>query len=226
MTTFTCPTPKKIWFRALEVHMLKRCGDCPTCLALRRHQWACRAAREQATCKGAWFVTVTFGGATRAKIYAAASLGDQSKSSAQRLFKAAGDHVSRYVKRLRKAGLKVRYIAIAEPHANGFPHFHMIIFDQDGSIKSGHALRTRGQQLVEAVIAPQLEALWKYGRVDTDRVRDVRAIWYVTKYLAKEKNTRVRASFCFGGADTREEPAVMLKSLIKERKNALSRGIS
>lgn len=171
----------------------------------------CRAAREQVRAKRTWFVTFTFAPRTRATILAQATQ-DGRGSQVDRLIRHAGWFVSTYTKRLRKAGFRFRYIVIAEPHADGFPHFHGIVHDQLGntSVKEVWKRDPRRPGLwKKLLVCPELETAWSAGYVETELVRDLGAIRYITKYLAKGRFGRVRSSLGYGaeiGESENERP--------------------
>lgn len=146
------------------------------------------AAREQMFAKKSYFITLTFKPAERASIFAEATRQIDvfpHRTQAGRLVSAAGSSVTKYLKRLRKAGFRFRYLIVAEPHRNGFPHYHGLIFDLAGP--------------TEKPLTPDiLGAEWSGGFSMVKGVRDANALRYVCKYLSKEKFARVRASKHFG----------------------------
>lgn len=167
----------------------------------RQWLWRKRAAREQVKANATWFVTLTFGRNARARILADAASRDDGASQADRLTRAAGWFVGNYCKRLRKSGFKVRYVWIAEPHANGFPHFHGLIHDQTGTLSEAQRAA-----IVSEKLGP-LEAAWSAGsQVMVHPVRDGGAIFYITKYIAKGRFGRIRASASYGGEASLNEP--------------------
>jgi hypothetical protein len=99
--------------------------------------------------------------------------------------KAAYPHFQRYLKRLRKEAGPLRYLFVAESHKDGTPHFHVLVHEPDPSenlkerMLRGH-WRNNGLGYAEAKLA------------------DTYSAWYCTKYLTKDINDRVRASFKYG----------------------------
>lgn len=142
----------------------------------------CRAAWEQSRSKATWFFTFTYGPLARANILSRAhALEDGRRSQSERLCRAAGTYVAAYMRRLRKGGLRVKYLAVPEPHRDGFPHWHGLVHDLDGN--ADWETLTHG---------------WSHGWSVFKIVRDVGAIGYVTKYIAKERYGRIRASIKYG----------------------------
>lgn len=183
----------------VPVEIASRCRKCAACLAHRRRLWATRARDELRAASRSWFATLTvrpeirfmaaLEAATRAE---AAGHGDWRRISAETKFEylvqVLGEEVTRYWKRLRKsAGVPLRYLLVAEAHKDGFPHFHMLIHEE--------ALPTTKRAL---------ESAWRYGFSQFRLVdgNDPRSAWYVSKYLAKDARTRVRASRRYGRPDS------------------------
>lgn len=182
---YRCASPHAVWWPALCDIIRVRCRRCSGCLAVRETHWVMAAAREQVRAHKTWFITLTFRPADRLQVHSDASALRQispTATQAQRLARAAGYAVTRYLKRLRKAGFAFRYLIVAEPHRDGFPHFHGVIFDQRQSEGFGEALATQ----------------WDAGFTKVAAVKDARALRYVCKYLSKENYSRVRASKKFG----------------------------
>lgn len=83
-------------------------------------------------------------------------------------------------KKMRKSGLKFRYVLVAEKHKDGFPHAHMLIHEVDSPITK----RT-------------LESFWNWGFTKF-LLAESRHPSYLTKYLTKSAIARVRASLHYG----------------------------
>lgn len=116
-------------------------------------------------------------------IHANASKLDRAKSPQARLVQASGDHVQRYIKRLRKSGFALRYVFVPELHRDGFPHWHGLVHDLRGDL---------GWKPVSTEWASH------EGFSKIKLVKDAKAIRYVTKYLAKDTHGRIRASLKYG----------------------------
>lgn len=89
--------------------------------------------------------------------------------------------ITKYLKRLRKAGFKFRYVVVAEAHKDGYPHLHMLLHEVSAPIPKS-----------------RLQAEWPYGFTTFKLVKDRAATFYVAKYLAKDARTRIRASLRYG----------------------------
>lgn len=179
---YPCESPQAVHYEALCSYIRVRCRKCTSCLKARQHLWVLRAAREQVLAKATWFTTLTFGPKRRAAILSAASQMDNRLSQPVRLVRASGWFVTTFMKRLRKAGFEVRYVFIAEPHRDGFPHYHGLLHDQRGDLTW-----------------KMITAQWSAGFSVCKLVRDAGAIRYVTKYLAKGRYGKIRASAKYGG---------------------------
>lgn len=156
------------------------CRGCRVCLKRRARYWAARAGREYAAHNRTWFGTFTFGAQVRAIVsQELASLPYGERTS--RKLQLCGRYVGLYLKKIRKQGHGIRYIFVPELHKDGMIHYHALIHgDAD--------LRWRD------ATSPWL---WGFTKVNlvTHGVREIR---YVTKYLAKAKLGRVRASIRYG----------------------------
>lgn len=176
-----------------------RCRKCRPCLRAKSWHWKKRAEAEVALSNmvGArtWFVTLTFNALYRSRILMAAQR-DLAKegqaaefSEAQRrsaLAKAAQPYVTLWMKRLRaQTGAGLRYLQVTEAHKDGMPHCHLLVHESSPDMPVRHAVLSRQ---------------WHYGfsnakLIDSD---DPHAAEYVTKYVSKSPDTRVRASVGYG----------------------------
>lgn len=173
-----------------------RCRKCPECLAHRRRLWTARASDELKAAHRTWFATLTIRPEERfvASMHAASSAakaghGSWTSMSSENQFRYLveylGHEISRYLKRVRKAGSPFRYLLVSEAHKDGFPHFHMLIHE---------AALPLTKRL--------LEDNWRLGYSQFRLVNssDPRSAFYVCKYLSKSAQTRVRASKRYGNA--------------------------
>lgn len=98
-----------------------------------------------------------------------------------------GQEVTRWLKRCRKAGLKLRYLLVAEAHKSGDPHFHVLVHEVDRFTSDAFdTYRT-------------LKTQWQLGFSDFSGVRSSEgAAIYLCKYLSKSMLARVRASLAYG----------------------------
>lgn len=188
--SYPCTSSFNVDWEVLQTRIRVRCRRCENCMLARRHKFMIRAAREQIRAKHTWFVTLTFGPRRRSAILAAASRLDHRKDQSARLVQASGWYVTTFTKRLRAAGFDFRYLFVAEPHRDGFPHYHGLLHDQSS------ALSWDG-----------ISDEWNAGYSVVKLVRDVGAIRYVTKYIAKGRYGRIRCSSGYGAEDRVSDPA-------------------
>lgn len=95
--------------------------------------------------------------------------------------KSISAELTKYFKRLRKSGLKFRYVLVTEAHKDGYPHYHALIHEGFSQIPKS-----------------RLQAEWPYGFTQFKLVKDAKAAYYITKYLVKDARTRIRASGKYG----------------------------
>lgn len=178
-----------------------RCRKCDACMAAKKREWVSRALKEltRVGIGRAWYGTLTFRPEcrfilrTRARAKARQRVsGDfdamDKNEKFRRLHRCAGALVTKYLKRLRKAGCRFRYMLVVEPHADDFPHYHMLIIEADPAGPIPHKL---------------LREQWYNhseggGFCQWELVRDGRPAYYICKYLTKDWRARVRASQGFG----------------------------
>lgn len=212
--TYRCTSPHVVHWAAAASNLRVRCRRCEGCLNVRETHWVLAAAREQVRAKKTWFITLTFRPADRLKVFSDASALHQISprlSQSQRLCRAAGVAVTLWLKRVRRAGFGLRYMVVPEPHRDGFPHFHALVFDTKG----------------RADLREALESAWEWGFTKCVAVKDARALRYVCKYLAKERFGRVRASKQFGVYPELEgrpiwDPTVRVATRAKQEEEAVS----
>ena len=212
---YPCTSSFKVDWEVLQTRISVRCRRCKNCLKARQFQWMLRAAREQMRARRTWLVTLTFGPKSRSEILSAANAMPESKNQQARLVEAAGWYVQTYLKRLRADGFRFRYVFIAEPHLDGFPHFHGLVHDQLGNTRMLQIMKRdkRTKERRSCVVCPDLETQFKNGFVDTELVRDLGAIRYVTKYIAKGRFGRIRASASYGADELVESDSGNVESL-------------
>lgn len=175
-----------------------RCRKCAACLRQRARQWRERAIAEWRRAWHAglrtWFVTLTHHPEERYRLKLETEkrvgpgfhrLGPEDQ--ARELFRTAGKLPTRWLKRLRKAGAKFRYLLVTEPHKDGFPHFHLLIHEVDDLNKLTKRL---------------LQSQWaRHGFSQAKLVENAGACSYVAKYLAKSTMNKVRPSRGYGRPD-------------------------
>lgn len=180
-----------------------RCRRCEACCRLKSAQWRARASDETHRAARTWFGTITISPATHYRLIAvaAARLADggtvyESLSAAEQfdeVMRELGSETTKYIKRVRaESGAALKYIVVAERHASGVPHLHMLVHEVD-----------RDRPVRERTLSKQWAAL---GFVKWRLVHDRRAAAYVCKYIAKSPLARVRASVRYGrqGQETHE----------------------
>lgn len=175
------------------------------------NEWAARALTEHRAAQRSWFATFTFRpevhyqmlgrGVLRAESRAipADEIVGEREDAAQ--FAECAREITLYLKRVRKnTGARIRYILVAERHKSGLPHFHALIHEVSGSVKY-----------------EDLRSQWHHGHGMWKLVRDEAAAFYVTKYLGKAQDARVRASLRYGRqAATRPNDIANGESVLSE----------
>jgi hypothetical protein len=178
------------------------CRQCGACLKQRRIKWGDAAVSEFRTATRSWFGTLTIAPELRYRLKAAAAVrlmasGDRLEGleplkQFQELHREAGPLVTRFLYRLRSGArhgqgvrqqVRFRFLLTAEPHADWFPHFHILVHE----ISELMPIRER-----------VLSAQWPHGHCKWRLVKDERAARYVAKYLGKFSMARVRASKEYG----------------------------
>lgn len=162
---------------------------CEVCRQHRAKVWAQRAYHETAYSSRTWFMTLTCSPhqRVRAHILARQKYGNETFNS---ISKIVMSWFTLYLKRVRKqSGVKFRYLLAVEPHKDGFPHLHVLIHE-------------RGQEIRKRL----LEAQWRsIGITSCELVQNGKASAYVTKYIAKQFEARIRASLKYGRSTSIEK---------------------
>lgn len=190
------------------IEVWARCRNCENCLAEQRAVWVARCVNEIAQCRGrSWFVTLTMRPARREVLLYKAIQAANKKAvnwhelpavdRQRRVFRAFYGEVQRYLKRVReelriKGRRRVRFLAVIEPHKDGFPHAHLIVHEESFADANERTLRHKW---------------WMNGGAKVRLVRSSQdAALYVAKYLAKGA-VIVRGSLHYG----RSEPLPLFK---------------
>lgn len=193
---------------ALTVRLSVRCRQCRRCLNQRRMIWQERAKTEIAMSSRTWFGTLTFAPSERAKLIARAfqscqRSGSDWHNSSEKvrwkfLVEAGNAELTKFLKRLRKASkATLRYVAVAEPHKDGLPHFHLLLHE-----------RWADQPVPKALLEQKwAEIGFSAWRLVRDDLR-ANAAGYVTKYISKVLGARVRASKDYGNAALAQAPLI------------------
>jgi len=187
----------------IELTMLTPCRMCRVCLRKKAKLWADRARSEIEMSERTWFGTMTCRpevhywidsvcATQRANFH---SLPREEQFGAQS--RAMGIEVTKYLKRIRKnSGCSFRYLQVTEIHDSpntadmlrGRPHVHMLIHE------------VRGQPIRKSV----LDSAWHHGFSQWRLVANQGAAWYISKYISKASDARVRASLGYGGGHSEE----------------------
>lgn len=184
------------------------CRKCQGCRRWKRAMWSGRAALEFAQSHRTWLGTLTFAPDERYRVittvrqrmsaeggdFDALGPNDQFRELVGELW----PYMRNFIKRLRRGtagqvALEFRYLVAVEPHKDGFPHFHVLLHEQ---------------QLHPGIGRRQLEAEWrdaqtgvKLGHAKFKLVHDVAGARYAAKYLGKYEVDRVKASQHYGQRD-------------------------
>lgn len=152
------------------------CRKCEPCLKNRRILWRRRMRHEINQSNRTWFGTFTINPHQRFVFSMRAGTRDYFASYGE-----ISKELTKYFKRLRKAGFKFRYVVVAEAHKDGYPHLHCLIHEVSTPIPKR-----------------RLQSEWPHGYTTFKLVEDASAVYYVTKYLSKDARTRIRASLKYG----------------------------
>lgn len=172
------------------VEMQVPCRKCENCLRRRSAHWRMRAIAVVKQSNRTWFGTLTlnpdqhFRVAAACRIAAARNGDDFDMFPPERQFAERHRCISReitlYLKRLRKySGAEIKFLCVVEAHKTGLPHYHMLVHEVKAAPHVRHKLLT---------------AQWRVGFSQWKLVTEDRQVSYVTKYLAKSMQARVRAS--------------------------------
>lgn len=197
--------------KPMTVILNVRCRHCGWCKTQRRNAWAVRALTEFGQASRTWFVTLTLRPeeAYRFLTLARMQVGDLS-TDGERLFSAyvrvLGPELTKFIKRVRKnSGAPIRYIAVAEPHKSGVPHFHILMHEVDEN-------RPLLKRHINVSPDDPNRPNWPLGFSNVKLADDARSVWYLCKYLAKDVRTRIRASVFYG----KQNPSVLHNTLTRE----------
>lgn len=154
------------------------CRKCEMCLRNRQRLWAARARTEIKLATRTWFGTLTINPHWRFILSCRSGSRDFHQS-----YREVGKEVTKFFKRLRKAGHVFRYVVVMEAHKNGYPHVHLFI----------HEVST-------AIPKREMQSQWHLGYSSFKLVdgNDRKAASYVTKYLSKDARHRIRGSIKYG----------------------------
>lgn len=178
----------------LRIIMHTACRKCDACRRKRQRMWYQRSRAEYEAAARNWFGTLTlspeqhFQCETRIRHLLDKQGVDFEALSGSEKFslrvKEMGKLVTLWLKRVRKnSGAHIRYLMVCEAHKSGLPHVHVLIHEQSIS---------------EPVRWSVLAEAWQYGFSSFKLAKDPKSALYLTKYLTKSIDVRVRASIEYG----------------------------
>lgn len=181
----------------IELNLLTPCRRCRVCLAKKARLWTWRALNELECAERTWFGTLTTSPetdfwidsvcATRKRDFWMLSSDKKFAAQAQVL----GIEATKWLKRVRKnSGCRFRYLLVTETHDSrktapekkGRPHLHCLIHE------------FAGQPIPKRI----LDAAWHHGHTQFRLTAGSKVAWYVSKYITKASDARVRASLDYG----------------------------
>jgi len=185
------------------VVMQVACRKCENCLRRRGYMWSMRARAEWGQANRTWLATLTLSPTaltlllSRARVRLGRGGTDYDALAGPEQFleleKEGFREIQKYLKRLRKnSGKAIRYLCITESHKSGVPHWHLLLHEPDQPLSYDK----------------DLKGSWTNGFDSYKLCRDAKAAGYVTKYLSKAIEARVRASSGYGGAQAPALPAL------------------
>lgn len=179
----------------LTVILHAKCRKCEDCLRKRAAHWRLRAISETSLSSRTWFGTLTLRPEEQHRMLSLARVIERQRGATDfdtlpaseqfaLVVKRCGIEITKYLKRVREAsGARFRYLLVAERHATGLPHFHMLLHEWGSPVR-------------EAVLSRQWQmgfSKWRLAPPDNPR-----AVVYLCKYLSKSAEARVRASARYG----------------------------
>lgn len=212
----TCENPYRVRriadSGAVMADLLLPCRKCPPCRKRLMGHWAYRAIAETRRAKErglrTWFGTLTLRPEAMAETLDRAIEQYMWRSTDGEIEDFWSDplcdyrfalhrevlvkELQKYWKRLRKAGLKFKYLAVFERHKSGLPHIHWLLHEVD-----------------QPILKKKLQEQWPHGftkvkligQYDKRRRRKLSpeyAAFYVCKYLQKHKQSRQLGSIAYG----------------------------
>lgn len=177
----------------IHLDIYVKCRKCPTCLRMRQSHWTYRAKSEIALAPRTWFGTLTLRPQEhynalmhgRAYMRSRSVEPDADVDELQLRHKVISKWITLWFKRLRKSGIHFRYLLVMEIHKSGLPHYHLLIHEVLGQ---------------EPVRYSDLQT-WPHGFSSWKLVTDDgkgKTAHYISKYLSKAAEARVRASVGYG----------------------------
>lgn len=180
----------------IELTLKVVCRHCLWCRKKKALHWAYRAEHEIAQASRTWFCTFTLrpDQHVRMEWLAASKIGNFDLQRPWKKFELTsqeiGKEFTKFLKRLRKnTKTSFRYLVVSEihdsedtsPEMRGRVHLHALIHE-----KPGQLIRKR-----------DIQDEWTLGHSSV-KLADVGAGWYLTKYLTKALEGRIRPSIGYG----------------------------
>lgn len=185
------------WRHGFTVRMTVKCRKCNRCRMEKSMDWQRRAQSETRIAQRTWFGTITlaphhhnrFLNLARARESRSGINLDTLPREQQiaAVHRQVAIEITKYLKRVRKqAGASMRFLLVMESvvnHQDGMPHYHALVHEKLGSKPIRYAA---------------LSGQWRLGFTKWKLVSSPREVTYVTKYVSKDTQARVRASVRYG----------------------------
>ena len=184
----------------LTVCITAKCRRCDRCLRKRAAHWRLRAVSETAMASRTWFGTLTLSPDEQHRSLERCRLRERrvgavdydtlpaAEQFALRV-RDVGKEITKFLKRVREQSqARFRYLLVAEKHATGLPHFHMLLHEWGAPVRE----RVLSQQWTLGF------SQWRLASADNPK-----AAAYLCKYLSKAAEARVRASARYGQGPNR-----------------------
>jgi hypothetical protein len=207
------------YLRAATVAMLVPCRDCAGCRRWKRSLWTrrCKAEWTHSSLAGgkSYFATLTFAPDIHYRVTCLLEGRPEWKDATKEQRFCMRDQVAypfvqKFLKRLRRGlkrlgfpGVKPRYIAVAEAHKTGLPHYHLVIHVDDVPKGFGkRAIEAAWEKSSREVKVPGLPDLpnriGRPGWIKVKLARSEQVAGYMAKYMGKDQSSRVKASTGYG----------------------------
>lgn len=199
---------------SLTLLMHVQCRKCRNCLRRKANMWVARAMHEYREATRTWFATFTLRpeehyrmqarGLARAEMRSLITTELSASDVAKLQTIETEKELTLFFKRVRKStgNRSLRYLLVRENHKSGLPHFHALLHES-GEVPIRYAV---------------LERNWTLGHSKFKLCDDERSAYYVTKYLHKANEGRVRASLGYG----RHQAPVKTPDGHRERKRTVN----
>lgn len=134
------------------------CGRCAACLERKRSNWSFRLLQEYKQAKRSYFITLTYA---------------ENKVSLSK------DDFQRFIKRLRKDNIELRYYAVGEYGTHTFrPHYHMLLFiQQDLEITQDYLVNKWSHGLIHIGLVSQASIHYTTKYQINNQRRELKSLW-------------------------------------------------